>query len=245
MHTLDLTGSARNHGQFGVKTLEVELTHHTVMSLLDQEHSRTGLELFLDELEFPLGQAEPLRVFPKIGVRVWKEYLGGRLLDQGSADGTVEHVTRTLRRETHHAVELSPGLRAVVRETLESRVSQQPPELIHPTHEAPAIEKLAHQVKQIQGDRRPRQRVVDKIRDVESDDRSTGQSRHHGIPGVIEYPRVVPATHVAPACKSRVQAFRIRRIQKFHEAGQAPRLRVQSESTPQRLIEIGRFSRGV
>src|SRR5258708_2045818 len=114
MHTLDLTGSARNHGQFGVKTLEVELTHHTVMSLLDPEHPRTGAglfldelafpytkeqlelgslmflvkqahhsvvcqldlkgfdaelaELFLDELEFPLGQAEPLRVLPKIGL---------------------------------------------------------------------------------------------------------------------------------------------------------------------------------
>src|SRR5258708_39209538 len=98
------------------------------MSLLDQKHSRTGLELFLDEFEFPLGQPESLRIFPKVGVRVWKEHLCGRLLDQGSADGTVEHVTWTLRRETHHAVELSPGLRAVLREILERGVGQQPPE---------------------------------------------------------------------------------------------------------------------
>ena len=49
---------------------------------------------------------------------------------------------------------------------------------------------------------------------------------------------------VGRECEARVRAFRIRWIEKFHQPGQAPRLRLKGQSTPQRLIQIGRFAHG-
>src|ERR1700735_166704 len=92
MHALYLACAAGNHRQLGIETLEVELADHAVMRLLDQEHPRPRLELDLDELEFTCGQPESPRVFLEIGIRVRKENLCRRLFDQGSADGTVEHI---------------------------------------------------------------------------------------------------------------------------------------------------------
>src|SRR5580704_16753333 len=110
MHAGDLAGTARDHSQFGVKSFQVKLTHHTAMSLFDQKHARTGFKLILDEFEFSFGHPEPQRVLLEIRVSVRKEHLGRRLLDQGAADGTVEHVARALRRKAHYTVEFAPSL---------------------------------------------------------------------------------------------------------------------------------------
>src|ERR1700722_4217890 len=107
------------------------------MSLLDEEGAGTGLELLTDQLELALAQAESLRVLLSAGVAVRKEHLGGSLLDQGAADRARQYVACALRGEAHDPVQLAPGLRAVLREGLEGRVGEQPPELVHPAHHAP------------------------------------------------------------------------------------------------------------
>src|ERR1700733_15725520 len=128
MHSLDLRGSARDHGEFCVVTFEIELTDHAVMRLLHQKHSRARFQLILDQFEFSFGQPQSLRVFPIVGVGAWKEHLRGRLFDQSSTDGAVEYVARTLRRKAHYTVELSPRLGPVLRKILERGIGQQPPE---------------------------------------------------------------------------------------------------------------------
>ena len=76
----------------------------------------------------------------------------------------------TLSRQAHDAVELAPGLRSVLGEALERGIGQQPPEFIHPAHQPPAIEQLAHQMKQVQRDRRAGELVIEELRDVEAND---------------------------------------------------------------------------
>src|SRR5580698_3691062 len=76
LHALNLLSTAGNHGQFAVKTLQIELAHDAVVSLFDQEHARAGLQLFFDQPEFPFRESEALGVLDKIGIRVRKEDLG-------------------------------------------------------------------------------------------------------------------------------------------------------------------------
>ena len=171
MHARDLAGTAGNHRQLGVEALQIELADDAVMRLLHQEHARARFELLLDEPEFSFGESESFGVFSAIRIGVGKEDFGRRLLDQRSADRALKHIARTLRREAHDAVQFAPGLRAVLGEAFECRIRQQPPELVHPAHQPAAVEKLAHQMKQIQRDRRAGQRVIEEFRHVESDDR--------------------------------------------------------------------------
>src|SRR6185437_4867038 len=121
--------------------------------LLDQECSRSRLELVANEVKFALGEPEADAVLMLVGVAVREEHLGGRLLDDRAADRTLQHVADALRGQAHDAVVLAPGLGAVLGETGESRVSQQPPELVHPAHESAAIEQLPDQMEYVQSHR--------------------------------------------------------------------------------------------
>ena len=196
MHAFELAGAARDHGQLGFEAFKIELTDHAVMSLLDQKHSRTWFKLVSDELEFSFAQSESLRVLLEtrrrrsgkntlVGVCSTKVRLMG-LSSTSLGLCVARHITR---------VEFSPGLRAVFRETLEGGIGQQPPELIHPAHEATSVEQLAHQMKQVQGDRRTRQASG---REIPS--RRTPMSERPAnrdttvIARIIEDPGVVAAT---------------------------------------------------
>src|ERR1700722_2201017 len=149
MHALDLAGATRYHGELGIETLEIELADDAVMTLLDEEHARAGFELLAHELEFTLGKAKTTDVVLGIGVRVRKEDLGGRLLNDRAADCALQHIARALGRQAHDAIQLTPRLGSILRETLESRVRAQAPELIHPAHQPSAVQELAHEVKEI------------------------------------------------------------------------------------------------
>src|SRR5256885_9382016 len=150
---LEVTRASRDHRELRLAALQIQPADDAVMPLLDEEHARARIELLLDELEFALAEAEALHVLGGARLAVREEHLGGRLLDDGAADRTVQHVARALRRERHHAIQLAPGLRAIPGKALERRVRQQPPELIHPAHQTPAVEELAHQVKDVERDR--------------------------------------------------------------------------------------------
>src|ERR1700685_1743309 len=160
MHALDLAGAAGYDSQLCVETLQIELADDAVVSLLDQKHARTGLQSFFYEPELALAQTEAGGVFFEAGVRIRKQHLGRRLLDDRAADRAVEHVTGTLGGHANDAVELAPGLRPLLGKALERRIRQQPPEFIHPANQAPTIEQLAYQMEQIQCDRRARQLVI-------------------------------------------------------------------------------------
>src|SRR6185312_16158625 len=133
------------------------------MPLLDEKCARAGLELFLDESELAMAETEAHGIFLWHGIRVRKENLRRSLFDDGATDGTLEHVTRTLRREAHDTVELSPGLGAVLGEALEGRILEQPPELVHPANEPATIQHLAHQVEEIHRDGCANDDVVEKF----------------------------------------------------------------------------------
>ena len=94
MHALHLPCTAGDHREFRVTAFQIELADDAVVTLLDQKHARAGFQLLLDQLEFALAQAETARVLLVARVGVRKEHLGGRLLDEGAADGAVEHVAR-------------------------------------------------------------------------------------------------------------------------------------------------------
>ncbi len=51
-----------------------------------------------------------------------------------------------------------------------SGVREQPPELVHPADEAPAVEKAAHEMEEIQRYRRTHYLVLEEIRDIKADD---------------------------------------------------------------------------
>ncbi len=55
---------------------------------------------------------------------------------------------------------------------LEGGIGQQSPELVHPAHEAPPVEELAHQMKEIERERARVDLAVEKVRDVEANDRA-------------------------------------------------------------------------
>src|SRR5579863_9868933 len=97
MQFLHGAGASGNHFKLGIEPLKVQLAHHRVMSLLDEELPRAGLELFFDELELPLREPESLDVFGRIRIGVRKENLGRGLFYNRSTDGTVKHIARALR----------------------------------------------------------------------------------------------------------------------------------------------------
>src|SRR5208283_385671 len=114
------------------------------MSLLHQKHPRTRLELLLDELEFSFAQPESVGILPVVRIGVREYDFRGRLFHERAADRTLKNVARTLRREAHDAVQLSPSFRTIFGKAYEGAISQQPPELIHPANHASTIEHLPH-----------------------------------------------------------------------------------------------------
>ena len=75
-HEIDIGASSRDHGELGIKALEIELADDALMPLLDEEASRAGLELILEEPELPLGESEATAVVLEVGVGIRKEHLG-------------------------------------------------------------------------------------------------------------------------------------------------------------------------
>ena len=124
------------------------------MPLLHEEHARAWLELFLDELELALGQPESLDVLRGVRIRVWKEDLCRRLLDDRARDGARQRIAWALRRRTKNPVQLAPDLEAILGELLESRIREQARELIRPADEPPSVEERSDDVEEIQRDRR-------------------------------------------------------------------------------------------
>src|SRR6202451_1825372 len=140
MHAFDFGGASGNYRQFALEAFQVELADHTVMRLLDQKHARARLELILDESVFARRETEALGVFGEVGIGVREKYLCRRLFDESAADGTVEHIARTLRRQAHRGIQFSPGLWTVLGEGFESGIRQQAPKLIHPANEPAAVQ---------------------------------------------------------------------------------------------------------
>src|SRR6185437_2955222 len=122
-----------------------------------------------DESELAVGEAKAGDVFLGYGIGVGEENLRRRLLDDGAADGTFEDVARALRGEAHDTIQLPPGLWAILRETLERGVLEQPPELVHPAHQPASIEHLPHEVKEIHRDGSANDVVPEELRYVETD----------------------------------------------------------------------------
>src|ERR1700688_1774039 len=129
------------------------------MPLLHEEHARAGLELFLNEFELALGQAESLDILRGVRIRVWKEDLRRRLLDDRARDRARKRIAWALRRRAQNPVQLAPDLEAILGELLEGRIREQARELIRPTDEAPPIKKRPDDVEEIQRDRRTRDLV--------------------------------------------------------------------------------------
>src|ERR1700722_18274150 len=147
LHPDQLTCPARYHRKLGVEAFEVELADDAVVSLLDQEHARARFEPLLDQAKLLVREAEPLGVLGDVCIRVGKEDFGGRLLDECSANRAVQNITRTLSGQTHDAVQLAPGLWAVLCEAFECGVGKQPPKFVHPAHQPAAVEHATSQMK--------------------------------------------------------------------------------------------------
>src|SRR5665213_222891 len=169
VEALDGVCPSGNHGEFALKTFEVQLAHHTVVSLSHQELPRADGQLLLDQSKLPFGQPEALDILGMRAFRIREENLGRRLLDESPADGRRQYITDALSRQAHHAVEFAPGSRPVSRETLKCLIRQQPPEFIHPAHQAAPIEHPAYQVKQVQRQWRPDRLLIEEIRDIKTD----------------------------------------------------------------------------
>src|SRR5579862_990695 len=148
MHLCQLTGAPGDDAHGGLKASKVQLTDNAVVSVSYQKHARARLQLLLDEFEFPFAQAKTAYVVALVGIGIGKEHLGGRLFDDGSADGTAKHIGWALRGKTHRSVELAPSLRSVLGEFLKRIVSQQTPKLVHPAHQATSVQESPHQMEQ-------------------------------------------------------------------------------------------------
>ena len=61
---------AREHRELVGEAAQVQFHHDRVMTLLDEEAARFGVQVVTDELEFRLGQAQPVDIirFTPIGV---------------------------------------------------------------------------------------------------------------------------------------------------------------------------------
>ena len=131
---------------------------------------------------------------------------------------TIEHVAGALRRQAHHTVQLPPGFRTVLGEAFEGRIGEQAPELVHPTDESTAVEKLADQVKQIKSHRRARDVVPQELRNVEADHGMPRKRVHNTILGVVEHPRVVAFRDCTPASQTREHSLGVRGVEKLDES---------------------------
>src|SRR5579863_4596518 len=102
-HASHLALAAGNHRELRVEAFEVELADDAVQSLLEQKQPRHRLQPLPDQPELALGEPE-LAVFLRAGIAVRKENLGWGLLDNRAADRAIQHIARTLCRQTEHAI---------------------------------------------------------------------------------------------------------------------------------------------
>src|ERR1700691_862912 len=158
------------------------------MSLLHEEHARAGLKLFLNELELALGQTESLDILRGVRIRVWKEDLRRRLLDDRARDRARKRIAWALRRRTKNPVQLAPDLEAILGELLEGGIGEQARELVRPAHEAPPIEERPDDVEEIQRDRCAGDLVVQEFGDVRPEERRPGNAGREGVRRIIERP---------------------------------------------------------
>src|SRR5205807_2659312 len=77
------------------------------------------------------------------------------------------------RRHAHHRIQFSPGLGSVLGKRFERRIIEQTPELIHPADEFAAIEESADQVEEVERDGRAGESVVQKLRNIDPEERSS------------------------------------------------------------------------
>ena len=96
--------TTRDHRELCVESFEIKLADDALMVLLHEKASGAWLKLLLDEPELPLGKAKAPDIIPVIRVKIGKEDLCRRLLDQSPTDRTFQNVTRALCRKRHHAV---------------------------------------------------------------------------------------------------------------------------------------------
>ena len=108
---------------------------------------------------------------------------------------------------------------------------------------AAPVEELANQMKHVERDRRPRELMVKKLGYVESDHGATGETRHHRVDRVVEYPRIIALCVFAPTCQACVHTLRIGGIEKLEQSGEAPCRKLERQGAAQCLIEIGCFAR--
>src|SRR6185312_6676624 len=126
------------------------------------------LELLLDEPELPLCQPETFDIVLEIRIGIREEDLRRCLLNDGAADAAFQDVACALGGQAHHPIQLAPCLGAILREALEHRIREQPPEFVHPAHELTAIEQLSDEMKEVQSDRPACDLVTQKVRDVKA-----------------------------------------------------------------------------
>ena len=204
-----------------------------------------GSSCSLMQPELALGEPEALRCTPRHSHRrSGKNILVGVCSMMRAADGTVQHVARALRRQAHDPIQLAPGLRAVLGEALERGIGQQAPELVHPAHEAAAIEQLANEMEEVQRDRRTRHLVIEEVGDVEPDHGAVLSSADSTESvGVVEHPGVVAPACARTSARGAHAGLRIGRIQELDQPRQPPRRRLERQRAAQRLIEIGALAR--
>src|ERR1700679_2041980 len=99
-------------------------------------------------------------------------------------------------------------------------------------------------MEQIQCDRGPGERVVEKIRDIDAEEGCLRDLIDQRVLHVIEHPRIVTLGALAPACESRVNTLRLRGIGELNQPGEAPRRQIQRERAHERMVEVGLFSYG-
>src|SRR5260370_900085 len=68
IHQVHGTPATGNHRKLCVKSFEVELAHEALMAVTDEKAARARFELFLHQLELPLG--EPKSVHIVLSIRI-------------------------------------------------------------------------------------------------------------------------------------------------------------------------------
>src|ERR1700722_1998285 len=97
---------------------------------------------------------------------------------------------------------------------------------------------MPNQMEEIERNRSSRHLVIQKIRDVKSHHRVSGEFGDDCIVRVVEDPGVIPAPCFAPRHESRMKALRVRGIEKLQKPREATCGQFQSQRTSQRLVEV-------
>src|SRR3546814_2459702 len=99
---------------------QVQFHHDRVMTLLDEEAARFRVQVVTDELEFRLGQAQPVDIIRFTPIGVGQQDLGRDLLHDTVRDIRAQRIGRALRAENQEGVLLAVGLQAILGKGAES-----------------------------------------------------------------------------------------------------------------------------